>query len=196
MFSCVRWGSWESRCGGRPGNQFHMKMLTVWLSVSFVMDLLWDTKEAFTAWTWKQNVNGLVCLLKRRAEITPLSFFFFFFFFVFCSCPDCFAEIPTSWGSPGQDWPGWYQPYTKAETGGNCLGALMADQTNLLTRAVLPAGHFSSPLLVQHLGSNSPRCPVSRADWLHINKTEGKAVSLEKAGTCLLLLPGQLLQNT
>lgn len=109
----MRWGAGNPD-GGRPGNQFHMKMLTVWLSISFLMELLRDTKEAFIAWTWRRNVNVLVCLLKRRAKIASLSLFFF----VFCPSLDCFAEITTSLGNPGQDWLSWCQPYTKNTNGG------------------------------------------------------------------------------
>lgn len=65
----------------------------------------------------------------------------------------------------------------------------MADQTNLFTHAMMPADHFNWPLLVEQLGLNTPQCPISRADRLHINKTDRKAVSMEKAGTRLLLLP-------
>lgn len=127
--ACVRWELGIQMGGGGgveaesevPGNQFHRKMFTVWLSISFLMELLWDTKETFIAWTWRQNVSVLVSLLKRRVEITSCALFLFSVGvgWSFCSSPDCSAKITTSLGNLGQDWPRWYQPYTKNRNWGH-----------------------------------------------------------------------------
>lgn len=63
----------------------------------------------------------LACVPITEESKDYLSFLFFFLFLIyflflffgFCPFPDCFAEITTSLGNPGEDWPSCYQPYTK-----------------------------------------------------------------------------------
>lgn len=123
-----------------------------------------------------------------------LSYFyicFIFLFFGFWPSPDCFAEITTSLGNPGEDWSSWYQLYKNRN-----WEQLFMWFNGQLDRPIYPHYDDSRLFRLAFIGGTIrvelSQHKITRAYWLHINNADRKAACLKKGRTFLLVSPWQV----
>lgn len=128
---------------------------------------------------------------ERRLQSLLFLYLFYFLFFGFCPSPDCFAEITTSLGIPGEDWPSWYQLYKNRN-----WGLLFMWFNGQLDRPICLCYDASRSFQLAFIGGTIrvelSQCKISRAYWLHINNADKKLLAWKKGRTFLLVSPWQV----